>query len=233
MTQEQSTNLPDGFVDLTSLNTSIITDIRYSTEYNFVGRKIAGYKANKIIISEKVAKLLLKVQEDVAKDGFNIIVYEAYRPMLATDDFLTWCENFSDIKMKQIFYPELDKNFLFEQGFISKKSAHSRGSAIDVSLIKKDDKISLPILKYKIIKDKEIPCYDDNSIDMGTHFDYFGDESFTSCPDISPEARKNRNYLVSIMKKYGFINYEKEWWHFNLPKAEEPFPDTFFAFPII
>ena len=67
-------------------------------------------------------------------------------------------------------------------------------------------------------------------LNMGTDFDFFGEETYTDNKNIPQEAQDNRKYFVNLMDKYGFENYPKEWWHFTL--RNEPFPDTYFDFPI-
>ena len=41
---------------------------------------------------------------------------------------------------------------------------------------------------------------------------------------------KNRLLLKEGLEQQGFINYDKEWWHFTY--QPEPYPDTYFDFPV-
>ena len=68
-------------------------------------------------------------------------------------------------------------------------------------------------------------------LDMGSPFDFFGEESWVDYPKISDTQKKNRQLLQTVMSKNGFRNYPKEWWHFTL--RGEPFPSTFFDFEIV
>ena len=61
-------------------------------------------------------------------------------------------------------------------------------------------------------------------------FDFFGRESWVNYEDITINQKLNRQLLQDVMLKHGFKNYPKEWWHFTL--KDEPFPDTYFDFPI-
>ena len=65
-------------------------------------------------------------------------------------------------------------------------------------------------------------------IEMGTHYDCFDELSHTLNPKISEEAKYNRNVLVSTMRKHGFRNYSKEWWHFSY--QENLYPNTYHNF---
>jgi zinc D-Ala-D-Ala dipeptidase len=196
--------IPDGFCSLEK----IPFDIRYATHNNFIGRPIAGYTTNKCIVSNAVANALLIAQEKAMMAGYSLIVFEAYRPLKALEDIVQWSLN-TDIQNKDRFYPDLDKDTLFEQGYIALRSTHTRGAAIDVTLID-------PITREEL--------------DMGTEFDFFGTASHTASEDISASAKSNRQRLLSIMESSGFVNYDKEWWHFTL--KNEPFPNTYFDFDI-
>ena len=44
------------------------------------------------------------------------------------------------------------------------------------------------------------------------------------------ELRETRARLKDIMPQCGFAPYENEWWHYRL--RNEPYPDTYFDFPI-
>ena len=70
----------------------------------------------------------------------------------------------------------------------------------------------------------------DNSLNMGTGFDCFHDLSHTENKEVPVSQMRNRLLLKSVMEKYGFRNYEKEWWHFTL--KNEPFQDQYFDFVI-
>ncbi|MDP3935712.1 MAG: M15 family metallopeptidase [Alphaproteobacteria bacterium] len=184
-------------------------DIRYATHNNFIGRPIAGYAANKCIVSNAVADALIIAQEKALAEGYSLIVFEAYRPLKAVEDIVQWSLN-ADIQNKDRFYPDIDKSTLFDQGYIALRSTHTKGAAVDVTLIN-------PMTKEEL--------------DMGTEFDFFGPFSHTTSEDISTSAKGNRQLLLSIMESSGFINYHKEWWHFTL--KDEPFPNTYFDFDIV
>lgn len=223
-------NDPTGFVVLSDVVPDIIQEVRYYSTYNFVGDRINGYTQPSILMSREAAEALKKVSDDMIKQGYRLKVYDAYRPQRAVDNFVAWAENLDDKRMKDYFYPEVNKNRLFKDGYIDAKSGHSRGSAIDLTL-------------FDMKTGKEV--------DMGGTFDHFGLESHpTWCgnPDtgkytgkfegksvpknskITEKQFKNRMILREAMMKHGFEPIDTEWWHFFL--KNEPYPNTYFNFII-
>jgi D-alanyl-D-alanine dipeptidase len=131
------TTVQPGFVQFNAAEIGLPLYLRYSGEHNFVGRPINGYcAADLLILTKEAASALFKVQEELNNIGYSLAVYDAYRPTKAVDDFVEWAKNISDIKNKEIFYPNVDKSNLFTDGYIAEKSGHSRGSTVDVSIIK-------------------------------------------------------------------------------------------------
>ena len=196
------------FVLLSDVIPDILLDIRYYSSFNFVGERIDGYELPLAFITKKTAIALKNVSEQIRKQGLRFKIYDAYRPQKAVDHFVRWASDINDIRMKESFYPEVDKKDLFEAGYIAARSSHSRGSTVDLTLFSDQG-------------------YD---LDMGSPFDYFGEISHPDYQDISEKQHENRMLLRDLMVKNGFIPYEKEWWHFTL--ADEPFPDTYFDFSI-
>jgi D-alanyl-D-alanine dipeptidase len=223
----------DKFVSMSEFDPSIIVEARYFSEHNFLGRKISGYTSNSCWLTKEAARALKKAQAEFLKNGYSLKFYDCYRPQKAVDDFVSWSQNLQDQVMKAEFYPFIDKSTLFDQGYIAKKSGHSRGSTVDLTLVQ------LPIKSFQkyshgspiisCIADFKKRIYD-NSIDMGTGYDCFHELSHTQSLDISSSAQNNRKMLVEIMSKYGFKNYSKEWWHFTL--INEPYPDQYFNFDV-
>jgi len=115
----------------------------------------------------------------------------------------------NDTVNKSIFYPNVKKRNLFKAGYIASKSGHSRGSTVDLTVI--DGNTGKPL-------------------DMGSPFDFFGEQSWVDYPNITEQQKKNRQILQRVMLKHNFRNYPKEWWHFTL--RWEPFPKTYFDFEV-
>ncbi|MFZ4380202.1 MAG: M15 family metallopeptidase [Polynucleobacter sp.] len=202
--------LPEGFVYVDQVIPSIKQDIRYFGVNNFVGRPVNGYHANRAIFTKSAALALKAVQEELSIFGLGLLVFDAYRPQQSVDDFVAWSKNAKDTKTKSAYYPRVQKNSLFSEGYIAELSGHSRGSTIDLTIVSG----SAPF----------------KQLDMGTRFDFFGPESWPDYAGISPQQRANRLLLQNVMVKHGFKPYPQEWWHFTLDN--EPFPKTYFDFPI-
>jgi len=197
------------FVILSEEIPEVILEMRYYTTYNFVGDKIDGYEEPIAILTKKATEALKLVNNELMKKGYRLKIYDAYRPTRAVTHFLKWAEDINDTRMKEYFYPNFDKSLIFQEGFLAKQSAHSRGSTIDLTLF-----------DMKTGKD----------VDMGGTFDYFGDISYPTYDKLTKEQLSNRELLKNTMLKYGFKQSIREWWHFVL--IDEPFPDTYFDFPI-
>jgi zinc D-Ala-D-Ala dipeptidase len=232
-TEMEVLKMPNDFVDIQDVTPSILLDIRYHTSHNFVGERIDGYNAPKCFLTKRAALALNNVEERLNKYSLSLKLYDCYRPQRAVNEFIKWAEDPDDTRMKSEFYPDIDKENLFNQDYIAKKSAHSRGSTVDVTIVPIP---TPPEEKYLSGQDLH-PCYwpkgkrfNDNSIDMGTGFDCFNILSHTNNKQIDVQQRVNRLALKSIMEKYGFINLDSEWWHYTL--KDEPYPDRYFDFVI-
>jgi D-alanyl-D-alanine dipeptidase len=225
--------IPTGFVDIRNVIPSVVMDIRYSGLHNFVGEKVDGYNTSKCFLTEKAAKALSKIQEELKEFSLSLKIYDCYRPQRAVNNFVRWAKDIDNIKTKEEFYPTVDKKNLFKDGYIAAKSGHSRGSTVDLTIV------PVPVPEEEIYTPGQIlrPCFlpmdkrfKDNSIDMGTGFDCFHELSHPGNKQIASQPRVNRMLLKTLMEKHGFKNYDQEWWHFTL--KNEPFPDTYFDFPI-
>lgn len=221
--------LPDDFVRVADVIPDALFEMRYATEHNFVGRPVNGYSAPECLLTKPAARALKKVQRRVAKMDYTLKIYDCFRPQRAVDDFVAWAGHPDDTTTKAEFYPTLDKTVLFPQGYIAEKSGHSRGSTLDLTLVPKGKGVSTTW----VVGDNQVACtepvgvrFPDTSIDMGTGFDCFNAKANTADPTITRAQARNRAVLVTAMKKAGFTNYPKEWWHYTLDN--EPYPDTYF-----
>lgn len=223
------TQVPKEFVNVHDLAPTIQVDLRYLGEKNFVGRPIAGYKANKCYVTRKTAEALLKVQSDLLPKKMSLLIFDCYRPQKAVDDFMTWARDMNDQVHKAKYYPKIDKSQLIREGYIASKSGHSRGSTVDLTLVHLEPQKTAE----KKGSDKNCAHKDrkkEVGLDMGTNYDCFDELSHTLNQNVSYAVLGNRKVLKSYMEKRGFANYEKEWWHFTL--KDEPFPDKYFDFDI-
>jgi D-alanyl-D-alanine dipeptidase len=222
--------LPENFVYLSDIDPSIIIDLRYTTNENFLGTVVRGYEAAKCILTNEAASALMKAQQLFKKDGYGIVVYDSYRPQQAVDHFVEWRSD-PEQKMKERYYPRVEKSQCFELGYIAERSTHTRGSTVDLSIIELGKSPHEIIASKRALKDGfEIIFLDDGTVDMGCSFDLFDTASHYSNDLISQEHKERRKYLKETMEACGFEPYAGEWWHFKL--KDEPFPDKYFNFPV-
>lgn len=224
---------PAGFVDLNDAIPSIVLDIRYYTVHNFVGERVNGYNAPKCIITKKAADSLARVQKELMDAGFSLKVYDCYRPQRAVSHFVRWAKDVGDTKTKKEFYPTIEKRNLFRDGYIAERSGHSRGSTVDLTIVPMPVPAQEGYTPGQILHECYLPAekrFKDNGIDMGTGFDCFHELSHTANREIGDTQRVSRLLLKTLMEKYGFVNYDREWWHYTL--KDEPYPDTYFDFVI-
>ena len=182
-------------------------DIRYYSDNNFTGHRITGYKAPVAYMTKDSLKALAIAAEDLRKQGYRLLIWDTYRPQKAVDDFVEWINNPNNDGDKT-FYPKLKKSQLLEGQYIMAKSGHSRGSTVDLTIIKKDGSF----------------------VDMCGTFDLFSEISHPDYKKLTREQKKNRKILYNAMIKAGFKGIDSEWWHFTL--KDEPYPDTYFDFNV-
>ncbi|WP_406692547.1 M15 family metallopeptidase [Saccharopolyspora sp. ID03-671] len=223
---------PDGFVRLRDVDSSILEDVRYATPHNFTGDPVPGYDEPMCVLTRPLAEALHRAQQQLVPEGYSLKVYDCYRPQQADDRFVEWAQN-DDHRMKDEFYPGLAKSELYSAGYIAENSGHSRGSSVDLTLVRLPAAPQRPYVPGEPLHpctDPEGKRFPDNSVDMGTGFDCFDDRAHTDDPRITGEARANRDVLRDAMTSVGLQGYSGEWWHFNLP--DEPFPGEYFDFPV-
>lgn len=204
--------LPQGFVHADEIVPGLVTDLRYAGSDNFVGAPVDGYEAARVVLTAQAAEALKAVQADLKPFGLGLKIFDAYRPTQAVAHFVRWASLPDDPASKHTYYPDIDKARLFEEGYVATRSSHSRGSTVDLTLV--------------ILARDGTPI----DLDMGTRFDFFGPESWPDYTDLTGEQRSNRLLLKLVMERHGFTPFDKEWWHFTL--KDEPFPDTYFDFPV-
>jgi D-alanyl-D-alanine dipeptidase len=235
---ETVANLPTGFTYLHEVDSTIQVSLRYHCTENFLGEVVDGYCSDRVIMTVAAATALKNVQQDVRLDGYSVVIYDSFRPQRAVDHFVRWSESNDEKcdKMKVQYFPTIDRKDLFAKGYIARRSGHSRGSTVDLTLIASGSRISSsPVYTEREFQTNNgivrVPYLDDNSVDMGTSFDLLDVASHPDCPFVPREARNMRDYLQQKMARHGFSGDDQEWWHFTL--LNEPFPDTYHDFPIV
>jgi D-alanyl-D-alanine dipeptidase len=172
--------------DVQTLDASIIVELRYATSNNFTGAPLPGYEANRAYLRREAAQALADANRALADFGLALRVWDAYRPVRATSAMVEWARR-------------ARREDLFRDGYISARSRHNVGAAVDVTLV--DRKTG-------------------RELEMGTEYDTFSAAAHTA--NATGEAASNRNLLLRMLERVGFTNYEKEWWHFSYPVADAP-----------
>ena len=221
------------FVYLKDIAPSILQDMRYAGDHNFVGHPLLGYEKATCILTRQAAEQLKAIQQQLKPLGYTLKVYDCYRPQKTVDFFIAWSQDINQQTMKAEFYPSVNKKDVFKLGYVAEKSSHSRGSTMDLTIVK------LPAKSEPLYHRNQplVSCYapyqqrfHDNSINMGTGYDCFDSLAHPDNTNIAPKEYLNRMFLRYWMVKYGFVGFDTEWWHFTL--KNEPYPDTYFNFTI-
>lgn len=224
---------PGAFVDLHEVAPTVLIEMRYRTAHNFLGRRVPGYRDDSCILTRQAADALARVQQQVTGAGLTLKVYDCYRPQRSVDAFVAWAKDLADTRMKAEFYPRVRKQRLFKDGYIAEQSGHSRGSTVDLTLVRTPPRRQETYTRGDRLRDcadKAGVRFRDNSIDMGTGYDCFDPLSHTFNGRVKGKQRANRLLLREPMIAAGFKGLKEEWWHFTL--RDEPFPETFFDFPV-
>lgn len=202
--------IPAGFISLNDVCPTMKFGMSYATTENFTGEVVAGYKAKKAYLAKEPAEALCVVQTQALKRGLALKIFDSYRPVKAVTFFQDWAQKpETNPQIKQLYYPGFTRLELFEQGYIAKQSSHSRGSAVDLTLVE---------------------AKTGRALDMGSAFDFFHDLSNTDSPKVTAEQKKNRQILRELMESNGFKNFSQEWWHYSF--KPEPYPDQYFDFDV-
>jgi D-alanyl-D-alanine dipeptidase len=214
--------LPAGFVYLRDIAPGIAQDMRYATADNFTGHPLPGYDTGECVVRHEVAVALSKVQAELARENYSLKVYDCYRPKRAVAAFVRWAKDGARASPTKRFFPALEKRTLFTQGYIAAQSAHSTGTALDLTIIQLPaaaPAIYDPAARYGACTGPAAARAPDNSLDMGTGFDCFDAKSHTASPAITNDQKFSRAVLNNSMKLHGFKNYFREWWHFTFSSA--------------
>jgi D-alanyl-D-alanine dipeptidase len=197
------------FVFVDEVAGGIRWDAKYATWDNFTGKPVDGYLANRIVGTTALCTALARAREKAGLLGFGLLLWDGYRPQRAVDRFVRWSEEPEDCRTKPRHYPNIDRTEMFSRGYVSTRSGHSRGSTVDLTLFH--------------LATGELA-------EMGGDHDLMDPVSHHGAAGISAVEARNRDHLREIMEACGFSAYEREWWHYTL--RDEPYPDTYFDFPI-
>jgi len=184
-------------------------DAKYATWDNFTSKPVDGYLANRIVGSMALCTALEEARERAAFLGFGLLLWDGYRPERAVECFLRWSKQPEDGRTKPRHYPNIERSDLVTQGYVAARSGHSRGSAIDLTLFHLSSGTLLP---------------------MGGRHDLMDPVSHHDVSGLTEDEAGNRRILRSIIEISGFRAFDCEWWHYAL--SDEPYPNTYFDFPV-
>jgi D-alanyl-D-alanine dipeptidase len=184
-------------------------DAKYATWDNFTGKPVDGYLVNRIVGSRALCAALDAVRQKAESLGYGLLLWDGYRPQRAVDNFVRWSHEPEDGRTKARHYPKIDRAAMFDEGYVALKSGHSRGSTVDMTI-------------FDLATGELVP--------MGGDHDFMDVISHHGAEGVTPAEASNRLHLRSLMEACGFAAYESEWWHYTL--KNEPYPDTYFDFPI-
>lgn len=166
--------IPHRLVSVNTIYPALLQEIRYATPYNFTGKTL--YPAPVLFVHEEAAKALQRVQEELANEGLGLKIYDAYRPLSV-----------------QAAMWKLVPDERYVSNPAKNKGKHTRGTAVDVTLV---DRLG-----------KELK--------MPTDYDDFSEKAHRQSRAWTEEERANSQKLEEVMKKHGFLPFSFEWWHFD------------------
>jgi zinc D-Ala-D-Ala dipeptidase len=206
-------------VDVATLAPTIVQDLRYATADNFLGRVVPGYQPGHTCrLERRTAAALAAVQTDLAARGLSLKVYDCHRPQVAVNAFAQWAEQASSANDQTRFFPRIDKSSLHARGYISYRSGHTSGTAVDVGLIMLGAAAASafdPARRYADCTAAHADRAPDNALDLGTGYDCFDEASRALAQHLSPAQRRAQMTLRTAMIARGFRPYDREWWHFT------------------
>ncbi len=173
-------------VDVRSLDSTIVVEARYASSNNFTGAVLPGYHVNRVLLRGEAAGALARVQRRLVSGGMGLKVFDGYRPVRATVGMMRWAEAAG----------RLD---LFADGYISSRSRHNLGLAVDLTLVD----LSMG----------------GREVDMGTPYDTLNESAHWA--NATGRTLRYRQLLRRVMEEEGFRQYEKEWWHYSFEVGGE------------
>ena len=103
------------WAELIRLDATILLDLRYATDSNFVGEKM--YDCGRCFLRPQVAHTLVKVHQQLKKKGLGLKMYDCYRPQP-----IQW----------KLWGKVSDRRYVSDP---RKGSMHNRGTAVDLTIV--------------------------------------------------------------------------------------------------
>lgn len=155
----------------------IMLNLVLATTQNFTGKIF--YNRPACFLHKDAAVCLGKAAAYAKSMGYTLKIYDAFRPVEVQG---------------QLWRHVSDPRFVMPPAI---GSCHSRGIAVDVTLVKEDL----------------------TECDMGTEVDAFTLRSSHGMTLLPAEAQRHRMILLGIMTAAGWELNRYEWWHYQLPNA--------------
>ncbi|NBT85989.1 MAG: D-alanyl-D-alanine dipeptidase [Alphaproteobacteria bacterium] len=163
--------------EITQKSHDVVIDLKYGTLNNFTHQKI--YDQSLCFLHNDAKNCFEKAIALARQQGLRFKIFDAYRPQAAQEKLWEICPN-----PMYVAPPTSGSN-------------HTRGVAIDLTLINEDG----------------------TELDMGTPFDDFTEKSHHGAA-LSRQESENRYILLGIMMSAGWDFYHNEWWHYQLFNAK-------------
>jgi len=171
------------FSDVAKLDPSIVLDIKYATTDNFTKSKI--YDCPSCLLRPEAAEAIVKAHKSLRKRGLGLKMFDCYRPRLY---------------QQRLWDKVPNPDYVTPP---AKGSMHSRGAAVDLTLVDANGK----------------------ELDMGTPYDFFGKEAHTDNNNLPTKVLANRQLLRETLAAVGFKGIRTEWWHFSYQNKVWPLSD--------
>jgi zinc D-Ala-D-Ala dipeptidase len=172
------------FSNVVRLDNTIRLDIRYATSNNFTKAKI--YDCPMCLLRPEAANAVVKAHKMLREQGYGgLKMFDCYRPR----------------PYQQRLWDKVPNPDYVTPP--AKGSMHSRGAAVDLTIVDKQGR----------------------ELDMGTEYDYFGEKGHYDYTNLPKNVLDNRRLLRKTMEAVGFQGIRTEWWHFSFRGADYPFSD--------
>lgn len=166
------------WTEISDLDRSIAIDIKYATTNNFTKSKI--YDCPRCFLRPDAARAIAAAHKTLKANGLGLKMFDCYRPR----------------PYQQRLWDKVPNPDYVTPP--AKGSMHSRGAAVDLTIVDKNG----------------------NELDMGTPYDFFGQKAHSDFTDLPEKVLQNRRLLKKTMEAVGFRGIRTEWWHFSFGKKE-------------
>tara|TARA_Y100001970_G_scaffold291862_1_gene430722 strand:- start:1046 stop:2218 length:1173 start_codon:yes stop_codon:yes gene_type:complete len=185
----------DEIVNIQELDPSIIVDLKYSTQDNFLGKDIYG-ELDSCYLRKTPAAMLVSASKSLQElnPDLRLLVYDGLRPRSIQKKLWNALDTI----------PETERTKFVADPI--KGSIHNYGAAIDLTLAYKNGMELDMGTKYDYFGALAFPIYEDSLLNLGK---------------LSKEQVENRRILRKVMQKAGFSILNSEWWHFNAFSYDE------------